>query len=204
MDIRVLCLNFGQFSRIWEPKPNFDLDQPHSFLEPSSSCTITCTKHPKKSHCLMHPMMEEQKGLVRLPEFRCISVSWYHGISVYPHTIFSAGSCHPVLSRLKSSCPVWIFRPPHCLIDLLLVTNVHAREFGGNERIHILNCLQPWQMIYLASIVWLLLSNVFVIFVNLPWTVDYLKVNRMRKKLYIFLHGWDDDVSIWLPQCKRH
>lgn len=38
-----------------------------------------------------------------------------------------------------------------CLIDLLLVTNVHAREFGGNERIHILNGLQPWRMIYFAS-----------------------------------------------------
>ena len=79
---------------------------------------------------------------------------------------------------------MWIFRPPHCLIDLLLVTNVHAREFGGNEHIHILNCLQPWQMIYFASIVWLLLSTVFVIFVNLPWTVEYFKVNgmTMRKK----------------------
>lgn len=64
------------FSRIWEPKPNFDLDQPHSFLEPSSSCTITWL--------LVHDGRRERSA-----EISSLGVSVYHGISVYPDTINS-------------------------------------------------------------------------------------------------------------------
>lgn len=90
----------------------------------------------------------------RSGEISWLGVSVYHSISVYLHTINSQvlylKPCYkaPVLCTSNlSDLQITLA----CLIDLLLVTNVHASEFGGNERIHILNRLQPWRMIYFAS-----------------------------------------------------
>lgn len=136
-------------------------------------------------------------------ELSSLGVSVYHGISVYPDTINSQVLSYglkpfykaPVLCTSNlSDLQITLA----CLIDLLLVTNVHAREFGGNERIHILNGLQPWRMIYFASSFG---SCCPMSLSSLRISLEVLSILRSTvwgsEKIH-FLHCWDNEWCKYL------
>lgn len=129
----VLWFNFGPiFKESESPNPTLTWTNPihswnHRVLAPS----------PDIRWCIDDGRTQRSGEASSLGVYQCIMV---YGKSVYYK---APVLCASNLSYLQITLA--------CLIDLLLVTNVHAREFGGNERIHILNRLQPWRMIHFAS-----------------------------------------------------
>ena len=175
MDIRMSCASIlGQFSRNLRAQTQLWLGPTPFILG-----TIEFLHHHLTVGGELDDGRTETSG-----EISSLGVSVYHGISVYPYTINSQvlsyslkpftklPSCvHPISQTdkshwLASSIFFWSRTSMPVSLGAMSVFTFSTAYSHGR-----------WSILHQALVA---AVNVLVIFANLPWTVEYFKVNRMR------------------------